>query len=201
MKKILVTLIVLTMGLTVMLTGCGSKGETPDQAVTNALKAVKTLDKENIEKYLSYDQLTNYTEDEENALESEELLKQFFAKLDYKIVSSNVEENIATVKTEITNIDLKNVIGEYVKRAMAIVFENAFKPEGEQLTEEAIQEQGIQILNDILKESQDKTVTNTVDIKLTKNEDGWKITMDETLQSALTGGLTDAIKDMGNIGE
>jgi len=134
-------------------------------------------------------------------LESEELLKQFFAKLDYKIVSSNVEENIATVKTEITNIDLKNVIGEYVKRAMAIVFENAFKPEGEQLTEEAIQEQGIQILNDILKESQDKTVTNTVDIKLTKNEDGWKITMDETLQSALTGGLTDAIKDMGNIGE
>jgi hypothetical protein len=114
-------------------------------------------------------------------------------KLNFKIISSSIEGDTATVKTEITNTDLKLILGEYVKQAFAAAFANAFSSE---LSDEEMQKQSEQIFIDLLKKKDNKTITSTVDIKLSKNENSWKIDMNESLQDAVLGGFISAAKDL-----
>lgn len=182
--------------LTAMLVigGCGSSGETPEQAVTNALNAVKNLDKETAQKYFAYEDLMSNSENE--LLEDQEILKLFVKNFNFKVLSSSIEGDTATVKTEITNMDMKQILGEYMKQAMGLAFGNAFS--GDPLSDEEMDKQAEQILMDLLKKEDNKLVTSTVDIKLTKTETSWKLDMDDAAQDAITGGLKSAAESMNS---
>jgi hypothetical protein len=49
-----------------------------------------------------------------------------------------------------------------------------------------------------MKKEDNETVTATVDIKLTKNEDGWLIDAGDEFTDAVTGGLVSAIENMAS---
>ncbi|MHB8074011.1 DUF5105 domain-containing protein [Desulfosporosinus fructosivorans] len=173
----------------VILGGCGTKAETPEQSVTKALTAIKNLDNEAAQIYFANEDLFDGKLENE-ALKNDETAKLVVEKLSFKTLSSSIKENTATVKTEITNIDVGSIFGEYVKQAMSIAFSNAFS--GNKLSDEDVKQQADKMFSDLLKKEDNKTITSTVDIQLTKSDTGWKINMDDSLSDAILGGLVSA---------
>ncbi len=187
-------LIAAALILAFVFTACG-RGETPEQAVTNALNAVKNYEKETARKYFSSDELFSSNSQSDELIKDEENIKLIFSKLDFKVLSSTKEKDTATVKTEITNIDMTEIIGEYFRQAMALASGNAFAGANAKSQEE-IDKEAEQLLIDLLKKEDNKKVTFTIDIKLTKHENSWKIDANEEFQNAITGNLYNTIKNM-----
>lgn len=197
MSKKTCIIVVFALLLSLMATACGNSGETPEKAVTNALNAVKNFDKDTAQKYFDYNELfSNNSETDE--LIGEEHARLVFGKLSFKVLSSSKEGDTATVKTEITNIDMADVMVEYFRQAMALALENAFIGDNT-WSEEETNSQMEQILIDLLKRDDNKTKTSTVDIKLSKHDDNWKIDINEELRDAVFGGIISMTKDMENI--
>lgn len=194
MKKVL-TLILALVCLTLPLSGCGGdKKETPKDAVTNALNAVKNLDKENISKYFGTESVFNEGKEQKEDEDSEEYAKLFVEKLKFKILSTDIDGEKATVKTEITNIDAMKALQKYLQEAFTEALNNAFQQK--ELTDEEAEKKSEEKYIEILKSDDIGMTTNNVDIKLTRNGDSWKIDLDEELQNAILGGLIKAEKSM-----
>jgi hypothetical protein len=202
MKKILSLFCMFVIIL--MLVSCGAN-ETPEQAVSNALTAVKNLDKETTQKYFGDEDLINKEETkkesenktENKMLEDEENIKLFVKKLSFEILSSNIKDGKATVKAKITNIDMKPIFREYIKKAFSIAMSEAFLGDNEQDNEE-LQKEMEQIFIDLLSNEENKMVTSTVEIKLIKNGNSWRIEADDKLLDAILGGfysITDSMDD------
>lgn len=169
MKKIWVLLVVATM--MVVSVGCGSKTETPEQAVTNFMEALIKVDQETLAKY------SDSTETLENDVTqtSEEAAQLLFGALSYKILSSKQEADNATVDIEITAIDMNVVVGEYMQKGLEKIFS------GEEISDE----QASVMLKEALENNKDTKVTNSCQLQLTKSEDSWKITVDDTFRNAI----------------
>jgi hypothetical protein len=100
------------------------------------------------------------------------------------------------VKTEITAIDMKPVMGEFFTNAMQFAFSNAFTPEEQQLSDEEMDKKMEELFIQSVSKSDLATVTNTVDIKVVEVEKTWKAAVDETFTDALFGGLMTVAEDM-----
>lgn len=196
MKKLGIFLLVFMLSFNM---AC-SKGETAEQATTNALSAIKTLDKESLSKYMDYNDLVELDEDGKGE-EAEEQAKKIFENLDYKIVSSDEKENEAVVKAEITNVDMEKVMGEVIKNAFAEAFSQAFTSSEEQQGDEGSEQIINEYFNEAIEKNKDTKVINTVDIKLTKVDGQWKINMDDDLQNALMGNMLRIATQLKNVFE
>lgn len=189
MKKIFVLFLVLT--LTAGLTGCG--GESPEQAVKNALDAVKNMNKETASKYLDYNELISEGSASEDATEedadSEAMMKLILNNLDYKIVSSTIDGDSAIVETEITNIDMSNVMADFIPEVFGLAFSG--------LSEDELNVKYMDIFTNLMNRKDNKTVTNTVKIQLSKADGSWNIDMSDELADAILGGIISATQDMG----
>jgi len=179
-----------------------SQGESPKEAVAKALTATKSLDEAGMKNYFTYEELMSFDTSNKNkdtkkqTVQDKEKSKLFFSKLNYKIVSSSVEKDTATVKTEITNLDMKSIMEEYFTQALKLAMDNAFLPEDKQIKKDELDKKMEQILIDMISKKDNKTVTTTVNIKLVKTEKKWKIKMDKELQDAITGGLASISEKM-----
>mgnify|MGYP001205354207 FL=1 len=149
---------VLVFLLNFVLTSCMLFNETPEQAVTNALNALKSSDWEIARKYVEDSELLDTSSDSENdnLIQDEESINLILNKLSFKVISSAKKGNTATVKTEITNIDMSEIIGEYLLRGLAIAFQNSFSGENEKSEEEKNAETK-QIFIDLLNREDNKT--------------------------------------------
>lgn len=176
---------------------CSLGGEKPEQAVSKALNAVKILDEAGMQSYFTYDELMNFgTSNKDKTIKDKQNTKLYFSNLDYKIKSSSVNGDAATVKTEITNLDMKSIMGEYVAEAMKLAMANAFTTDDKKLKEEEMNKKSEQMLVDFISRKDNKKVTLTVDIKLIKKDKNWKVQMEKGLQDAITGGLASFSEEM-----
>ncbi|MDO4378395.1 MAG: DUF5105 domain-containing protein [Erysipelotrichia bacterium] len=180
MKNILKVLLVLSMIIT--LTACGEKPE----------KVVKTF----LNNCKSGNLTELYAADEDNTMNDEQyaaLFKTIFSKMSYKIKTTEMKsDNEAIVTTEITTIDMsssfKDIINDYLNWVMGKVFSS------EDLSEEEVAAKLSELLNTALERNKDKTITFTVDIRVTKDNNGkWQIDFNNTLMNALTGGFYDSL--------
>jgi len=195
MKKVISILLVFL--LVFGFAGCGGGGgETPEQAVKNVFDAVKNNDTEAASKYINYDDLlkAGETSEEESTAKSEaeadEMAKSILKHFDYKIISSSEEGDTATVKAEITNIDMKLIMADFISEAFALAFSG--------LDEATMDAQMKSKFTELIDREDNKTVTKTVDIKLTKSEDSWKIDISDETADAIFGGMISAAEDMSN---
>lgn len=179
MKKLLALLLCFT--LMIVFAGCG--GESPDQAVNKAFDALKAADIETASQYISYDELTKEVQSKgENAnVESEQMLKLMLKNLKYKIISSTVDGDSAAVKAEITNTDMSGIIADFIPEAFSLVFSG--------LSEEQLNNKYMEIFTALIDRPDNKTVTKTVEIKLSKHDSSWKINVDDELADAIFGGM------------
>ncbi|WP_019850598.1 hypothetical protein [Desulfitobacterium sp. PCE1] len=192
----------LLVPLVLFLAGCGGegvtakKGETAEQSVKKALNAIKAADTETASKYIDYNELVNAGStkslDTEDEKKSEDMSKMIFKNIEYKILESSEEEKTAVVKTEITNLDMSNVMAGFISQLLPLAFSG--------LDEKQLDEKSFEIFTNLVS-SETKTVTKTVGINLSKGEEGWKIVGDDVLADALTGGLVSFSANMnGNNG-
>ena len=188
MKKVIA--LILTVVLVFGLAGC-DKEESPEQAVTNMFAAINN-DIDAASKYIDYDGLLNMGEssEETSAAESEEMLKVILEQFDYKIISSSEDGDSATVTAEITNIDMKSILADFVSEAFALAFSG--------LDEETMDKQMDHKFTELLNRNDNETVTSTVDIKLTKAENSWKVDMSDELADAIFGGMISAAENMNH---
>jgi hypothetical protein len=161
--------------------------DSPEHTVTEVLNALKIMDKKTVENHFTQEELFAI-EKKENNFNNKEIEKLFFKNLDYKIKSSSADGDTAIVKTEITNLDMKSIMGEYISSAMGLAMLNAFTTDGSAISEEELNIKTEEMLINMLSRADNKKVTTTVDIKLSKNENEWRIDIQEDLQDALTGG-------------
>lgn len=178
MKKILSFILIAAMIIT--MTACGSKGETPEQAVKGALDAIKKADKAQASKYIDYDTLMQSGE-ENNDAESEEMVKLIFTNLSYNIISSSVNEDKATVKVEITNTDVSKVFEEFMPEMVTLAFSG--------LNEEQMNVKSMEIFKELIGREGNQTVTDTIDIALEKKDNTWKVNLDDDAIDAILGGM------------
>ena len=196
MKRIkTITAIILTLILTLSLTGCGEikKAET---AVNGMFTAFKNLNFEEAQKYVNVDEITKAGEEaNENSML---IMETVFDNLSYEIISSEkVDNETVIVKTKVTATDMKPVLGEFLAKALEYAFSNAFA--NPQPTEEETNKKMEEILVECASKPDLATVTNEVDIKVIKTESkDWKIEADDAVVNALLGGLADAAKEMEN---
>ena len=125
MKRIkTITAIILTLILTLSLTGCGEikKAET---AVNGMFTAFKSLNFEEAQKYVNVDEITKAGEEaNENSML---IMETVFDNLSYEIISSEkVDNETVIVKTKVTATDMKPVLGEFLAKALEYAFSNAF---------------------------------------------------------------------------
>ncbi len=203
MKNKIVALVTV---LTLLITACSNNNkattaktaETAEQVVTNVLNAVKKLDKETLNKYLDYDELINNEVEQSEQELADEQIKKMLIGLEYKIISSEENGDTATVKAEITNINMEKVIKDMFGNIFTLAMEEAFKDESLQLTDEEMEQKTYELFDEAIEKYKDEKVTNATDIKLNKVDGEWKISIDESMQNAIMGNLLKATNDIGN---
>lgn len=177
MKKIGILLLVIVMS---MLSACG--GEKPDTAVTNGLNAVKALDTKTMQAYFDAEGMESF--EENNVSESndqDETLKKLLSKMEYSITETKEDGDKAVVTADITAVDMKLLMGEYMQDMLGLAFSGISEDEMEIKAEE--------MMVDLFSREDNATITTTVDFQLKKADDSWKIQLSDELLDAILGGL------------
>ena len=187
MKKLLIVVLSVTMLFSI--TSCRQKVESPQEVSQKVLKAVSKLDVITLSRYLEVEKSKedfdiDFSDFDRSDLKKAKLLLKHF---DYEILSVTEAENKATVKTNITNIDLKYVFSQYVRQAIGLSISESNKEVREEKLDAA--------LIKILEEDNIDLVTMEIDLKLNKIEDKWKVSLNETIKNT----LLESILNMGDI--
>lgn len=190
-KKILSLLIVAAVSLSLI--SC-STAEAPDKVVTNAFQALKTNDQQTLSKYFDVEELKNLgDQDAARVAASDQVFEAMFSKLETKVLSTSIDNDKALVKTELTNVDMQSVLGNYFIQAFASAFSNIGSEKTESELESEMSQQFLDLIN-----NEKGTRKNTVDIHLVNVDKQWKIEVDESLQNAILGGFLSAINDLSD---
>ena len=167
---------------------CGEKIDPPDKVVANYLDALKNGDLTSAKAYVNEenDEILSDTEDEETNSQINSILKT----LSYNVVSTEVNDSTATVKTSIKNIDMKKVMGEVFSELLSLAFSG--------LDEETLATKQDEAFAKALEANKDTTVETEVEIQLEKTETGWIIIPTEDLADGITGGLLSYADNLAN---
>lgn len=177
-----------TLVLLFAFVGC-SGGESPETAVSNYLTAFQTLDLETIAKYTSDSTGTTDTADDAiSDLENDETGMAFVENMTFEVLSSTQEDDTATVKVSITNVDMANAMGKAITEIFSLAFSG--------LSEEEMEQRSTEILRSAITDNKDVTLTKEVDISLVRGENNWLIVPNDDLIDAITGGLISYSKNI-----
>lgn len=194
-KRIIALLMVITMILS--LTACGEIKKA-EATINNTFAALKALDFDTAATYLNLDDIMT-TDDAEESLDLDKnlFMESIFGKLSHEIISSEkVDENTVIVKTKISTIDMKPVIGDYFSKALQYAFASAFADP--QPTEEETTKKMTDLFIECISKENLAMVSNEVDIRVVKVDDSWKIESENELSNALLGGLLIALEELSN---
>ena len=111
--------------------------------------------------------------------------------LSWQVISAQEDRaaGTATVTVALTNLDMAPILGQFLQTALGDALGSAFLSQDQQPTQEELLQQYLQTLTDLLNQEDLDTKTTTVDVSLTLVDGQWKITLDEALLDALSGGL------------
>lgn len=119
--------------------------------------------------------------------EDTELEKELFKNMEWTVESIEVEDNQATLIIEMTNKDFKTILTEWMKK---IVKE---KESQNIITNEL----ALQRLKEIVSDESIQTKTVLKKVKIGKDEDSWKITVDNDLRDLVFPGIDSVVSAIG----
>ena len=193
-KTISIIIIIATM--VTLLTGCGEI-QKAEAAVNNTFVALKKLDFETASNYISVDEIMGSEADTGLSIDTNLFAENIFNRLEHEIIlSEKIDNNIVTVKTKITAVDMKPVLGEYFIMALQYAFSSAFADP--QPTEEEIDAKMEEMFVECISKEDLAKITNEVDIRVVKVDNKWKIESTDQLVSAVLGGLAEAAEELSN---
>ncbi|MBU5677985.1 DUF4878 domain-containing protein [Alkaliphilus sp. MSJ-5] len=188
MKKFLSVLLIIV--LVFSMTACAKSD--PKASVSGYLDALKSGNIEEMNKYVKSDSEDQVKEvfNNENQMNEEAFLKAY-SKLDYKILSSKVNGDTATVETEINAPNLGKIMTELIQEALPLAFAAAFK---EDKSEDNMDDLMNTMLLDKVNSDDMPMVKKTVKIDLVKENNNWIINPSNDFTNAITGNLADMSK-------
>lgn len=167
---------------------CGEKIDPPEKVVASYLDALKNGDLTSAKAYVNEenDEILSETEDES----TNTLINSILKNLTYEVVSTEVNDSTATVKTTIKNIDMKTVMGEVFSELLSLAFSG--------LDAEALETKQNEAFSKALEANKDTLKETEVIIQLEKKETGWIIIPTEDLADGITGGLLSYADDLNS---
>ncbi len=134
---------------------------------------------------------------EESVLGSDVTSFARFDKLTHEIVSSTkIDDETVVIKTKITAVDMKPVMEEYFAKVMEYAMGAAFSEQPP--SDEEMQSKMEEMLKECVSKEDLELITNEVDIKVLKTDEGFNIEPSEELIDALLGGAIKALEEIGN---
>ncbi len=141
----------------------------------------------------------NFTGDSASEEASEEIMALMTANLTFQIVESTTGENEATVKVEMSNVNMAGILGDVLSTVMADAFSSVFGDEEQ--SEEALNQRILDLFTQGFKENKDNIVTKTLDISMNLKNGQWKINANETLLDGMFGGLISSAASLMDFGQ
>ena len=204
MKKALA--IGLILALTLALTGCGNK---PETAIDKFFSAIKTYDSEAMSKALTPSETDNlgsaseYLKENTNPLEAPfiDYLKGNAAKITYEVTGTKVDGDEATVTVKCKYVDGSALFGNIIKDLFAEFMSSTL--EGKDLTEEELQQMGVDLLNDNIATAPETFTEKTIDVACVKVEGKWYVkSVSDELADVVSSNLFSTAKEFsGTFGE
>jgi hypothetical protein len=119
----------------------------------------------------------------------QKIVKEEFAKINYKIISSSYGSENVEVLLQINSADLLDIYGQMMKKFLGPIIDKYIKSSGKdkELAKNQAKELGVKYLNEELSNKNYPKTTNKVKLKLVKENGKWVIKMNEDFVYALTG--------------
>jgi uncharacterized membrane protein YsdA (DUF1294 family) len=162
----------------------------PSQTVEHELALIQELDDDTIQAFISYENLMNSelasgTIDDETA----EAVRLFFQNFKYNIHNEQIDGTSATVSVNITNIDMhalaQDLCREILRDSVAIYPESSVSTTSDYY----------RLLRDTLSSHTYESVVTTAYFHLQKEDSGWVILSDQTLEDELVSGFISYMND------
>lgn len=120
-----------------------------------------------------------------------------FNKLNYSIIENKTNFNEASVVLDITNKDMKKIIGNYLVKAIQLAFANAFTPT---YSEEQMNEELANYLKEQMESNEIENITTNITLKLEKQDGKWVIKEEskKDFVNALLPGFVDSINQIND---
>ena len=127
-----------------------------------------------------------------------------YSKLEYEILSTEIEGDNAKVETKIKSPDLgsamEDTIMEVIPKLLEDAFNEAFNENAEDnFDEEATQKEIEETFINKINKDKLPMAENTVKIKLVKRDKEWLIDLDKEFSNALSGDLEKSLDGLDNI--
>lgn len=200
MKKVISVFLIAF--LTISMTGCVKNH--PQDTVESYLNAIKSGELGNLDEYLLEGKEKN--EEYEFILkdEFEQAMINAYSKLEYEILSTEIEGDNAKVEAKIKSPDLgsamEDTIMEVIPKLLEDAFNEAFNENAEDnFDEEATQKEIEETFTNKINKDKLPMVENTVKIKLVKKDKEWLIDLDKEFSNALSGDLEKSLDGLDNI--
>lgn len=185
MKKYSVIILFL---LCLFLTGCGDSK--PVKLVKSELNQIQKLDEKTIQTFISYEDMIHSGSASAIGSEATEAVQLFFKNFSYRILSSSITEDSATVNVEIQNIDARALAKDLCLELTAI----STSPNIEE-NDPSSKSSYFTLLRDILSTREYELTKNTAHFNLVHEDGEWSIQNDETLEDSIVGGFISYLQD------
>lgn len=115
-----------------------------------------------------------------------------FNKLNYSIIENKTNFNEASVVLDITNKDMKKIIGNYLVKAIQLAFANAFTST---YSEKQMNEELANYLKEQMESNEIENITTNITLKMEKQDGKWVIKEEskKDFVNALLPGFVDSI--------
>ena len=135
------------------------------------------------------------TSNGENSTENSIDYVILFNKLNYYIIENKTSFNEASVIMDITNKDMKKILGNYLVRAFQLAFANAFTPT---YSEEQMNEELANYLKEQIESDEIENITTNITLYLEKQNGKWIVKEEskKELINAILPGFVDAVNQI-----
>jgi len=167
------------------------KDARPEELVRGMLEAVKTGDRDAIQKYIDYDALFSSPDGHADNWHYRHVLQS----MKYQVLSSDVEDDSASVWVKITNIDMGVVLPEFFNGAMRLEYDNALSDEPVSAAE--LESEYRSLFKGLVETNKNGVIERLADVTVKKTGDEWKIIPQKDLSNALLGGYLSVRNALG----
>jgi predicted small secreted protein len=186
MKKLVTAIFVIAMIFTLTacekVSGMETEVETPEQAITNIVSAIKEVNAEELTRY-GAKELIGRTDELNNKRN-----KKIFEMLEFNIKSIEENEDSAIVKVEFKTKNLTSIPQDYVDQSAMLTVENNNLGENK-LDDVAMKQKYSDILVDLIDKCEYTEFKEVVDVHLTKENNNWKLNLDMKFHNAIYGNM------------
>ena len=197
MKKFLS--ILLAIVLIISLAACGGPDlSSPEATVKGFCDAIKSLNIEDVQKYLSRNIINERTLGLSYLPQSfVSLLKDLNSATNYNVGTAEISGDNATVSLGVEYIDSTDIIGpaleQYTNKARELA------SQGKKMTTEDMENLLIESIRDCAKKNNPKKTAATAEFQLEKADGSWKITgISDNLASIILCNLVEALEGSGD---